>query len=278
MSTRIPRRLDPVEIRVLGSLLEKEQATPEAYPLSLNALVAACNQRTNRDPVMELSDAEVSAALDRLRQEVLVWRTEGARTERWKQSVERRWELDAPAKALVTLLLLRGAQTAGELRSRSDRLHAFSSLAEVEATLRRLAAAPEPLVRELSRRPGQKETRWIHLVGDLAETAPGPAPGAWEARPAAPAPAGTPPSISGSAGTVLSASGLAAATAPSTSGPAGSAPARSVPAGTAPSASGPAGTAPSTPGPAALATRLERLEEVVARLAADLEELRRRLS
>ena len=236
MSTRIPRRLDPVEIRVLGSLLEKEQATPEAYPLTLNALVAACNQRTNREPVMELAEAEVSAALDRLRQEVLVWRTESSRSERWKQSVERRWELDPPAKALLTLLLLRGAQTAGELRSRSDRLHPFASLAEVEAALRGLAAAPEPLVRELSRRPGQKETRWIHLVGDLTGPAAAPRHAEW------------------TTAAVPAAGGAGAGSVPGGMPPGGGAPAPSV------------------------ATRLERLEELVARLDADLEELRRRLS
>jgi uncharacterized protein YceH (UPF0502 family) len=230
MSSRIPRRLDPVEIRVLGSLLEKEQATPEAYPLTLNSLLAACNQRTNREPVTQVTAAEVSAALDRLRQEVLVWRTEGSRSERWKQSVERRWELDPPAKAVLTLLLLRGPQTAGELRSRSDRLHPFPSLADVEAVLQRLAAAPEPLVRELARRPGQKETRWVHLVGDVTAGDPALDP-------------------------ALDPVGLAALP----------------PAGLAASpAAGPAASG--------LASRVGRLEELVARLDADLEELRRRLS
>src|SRR6202035_102365 len=168
MSSRT-RQLDAVEIRVLGALLEKEQTTPEAYPLTMNALLAACNQKTNRDPVTSLTETEVDAAVERLRQEVLVWRVEGARVERWKQSVSRRWSLDSGAKALLTLLLLRGPQTAGELHSRSERLHAFASLAEVEEALRRLAAADEPLVREQPRRPGQKENRWIHLVGEIAE-------------------------------------------------------------------------------------------------------------
>lgn len=166
-STRIPRKLDPVEIRVLGSLLEKEQTAPEASPLTVNALIAACNQKTNREPVVQLSEEQVTDALDRLRQDVLVWRSEGARTERWQQSVVRRWGLDSAAKALITLLLLRGPQTPGELRTRGERLHEFGSLEEVEAALRRLAAADEPLVAELPRRPGQKETRWAHLVGDL---------------------------------------------------------------------------------------------------------------
>src|SRR4051794_10141398 len=118
-STRIPRQLDAAEIRVLGVLLEKEQITPEACPLTVNALIAGCNQKTNREPVMELTEGQVVDALERLRQDVLVWRTESARSERWQQSVVRRWGLDHAGKALMALLLLRGAQTAGELRTRS---------------------------------------------------------------------------------------------------------------------------------------------------------------
>jgi uncharacterized protein YceH (UPF0502 family) len=170
-STRIPRKLDPVEIRVLGVLLEKEQITPEACPLTVNSLLAGCNQKTNREPVMELNESQVVDALERLRQDVLVWRTEGARTEKWQQSVVRRWGLDRAGKALMTLLLLRGAQTVGELRTRSERMHAFTSLEEVEEALRQMAAIDEPLVAMQPRRPGQKETRWIHLVGDIPEPA-----------------------------------------------------------------------------------------------------------
>ena len=168
MSTRIPRKLDPVEVRVVGSLLEKEQTNPETVPMTVNAVIAACNQKTNREPVMQLTETAVVEALDRLRQEVLVWRTEGARTERWQQSVVRRWGLDRAGKALMTLLLLRGPQTVGELRTRSERMNPFSSLEEVEEALRRMAGIDEPLVMELPRRPGQKEVRWTHLVGDAA--------------------------------------------------------------------------------------------------------------
>src|SRR5881227_2299334 len=168
MSTRIPRKLDPVEVRVLGSLLEKEQTNPETVPMTVNALIAACNQKTNREPVMQLSEDQVVTAVDWLRQEVLAWRSEGARTERWQQSVSRRWGLDRAGKALMTLLLLRGPQTPGELRTRSERMHPFASLEEVEEALRRLAGIDEPLVRDLPRRPGQKEIRWLHLVGELA--------------------------------------------------------------------------------------------------------------
>ncbi len=189
---RLPRPLDGVEIRVLGALLEKQQTTPEYYPLTLHALVAACNQKSNRDPVLELQPAEVEAALSRLREHVLVWKTGFSRTEKWEQNVERRWQLDAPAKALMTLLLLRGEQTPGELRGRSDRLHPFATTGDVEAALEKLAAGAEPLVAELPRRPGQKETRWTHLVGGPVEGARSPAapaaraPGA--AAPAAPSP------------------------------------------------------------------------------------------
>lgn len=168
-STRIPRQLDPVEIRVLGVLLEKEQTTPEACPLTVNSILAGANQKTNRDPVMELTEEQVVEALDRLRQEVLAWRTEGARSEKWQQSVVRRWGLDRAGKALMTLLLLRGAQTPGELRTRSERMNPFATVQEVEEALQRMAGIDEPLVREMPRRPGQKETRWIHLVGEIVE-------------------------------------------------------------------------------------------------------------
>lgn len=163
---RLPRRLDDVECRVLGALLEKEQTTPEYYPLTVNTLVAASNQKTNRDPVTELGEDEVRAALDRLRRNVLVWSSEGARTERWRHALDRRWRLEPATKALITLLLLRGPQTPGELRARAERMHRFGSPGEVETSLRELASGREPLVRELPRAPGQKENRWIHLAGD----------------------------------------------------------------------------------------------------------------
>lgn len=168
-STRIPRPLDAIEIRVLGVLLEKEQTTPEVCPLTVNAIVAGSNQKTNREPVMDLTESQVVEALERLRQEVLVWRSEGARSEKWQQSVVRRWGLDRAGKALMTLLLLRGAQTPGELRTRSDRLHSFATLQEVEEALQRMATIDEPLVAEQPRRSGQKEIRWIHLVGEILE-------------------------------------------------------------------------------------------------------------
>jgi hypothetical protein len=187
---RIPHRLDPAECRELGALLEKEQATPEYYPLTLNALVAACNQKSNREPVMELTDDAVRDALERLLRHVLVWKTEGSRVLRWRHAVDRRWSLDAATKAVMTLLLLRGPQTVGELRGRSDRLHRFAGTGEVEAALAALAAGREPLVRELAREPGQKEPRWAHRVGadDPATAAAGRAQ---RSAPAAAGPAAT---------------------------------------------------------------------------------------
>jgi uncharacterized protein YceH (UPF0502 family) len=162
---RLPRELDAVEIRVLGCLLEKEQTTPDAYPLSVNALVGACNQKSNRDPVMGLSEADVEGALDRLNGEVMVWPVDGARIRKWRHSLDRMWNLDSATRAVMAVLLVRGAQTAGEIRSRTERMHPFASTAEVEDALARLAAGDEPLTVHLARQPGQKEARWTHLVG-----------------------------------------------------------------------------------------------------------------
>ncbi len=158
------RLLDPVEQRVLGVLLEKEQTTPDQYPLTINATITACNQKTNRDPVMSLNETEVVEALDRLRLDVLAWRSEGARVERWQHSVERRWHLSGARKAVLTVLLLRGPQTPGELKTRTERMHPFSSTDEVERALEELAEGAEGLVEKLSRRPGQREIRWDHLL------------------------------------------------------------------------------------------------------------------
>ncbi len=174
------RRLDAVEVRVLGSLLEKQVTTPEQYPLTVNGLLAACNQRSNREPATSLGEEEVLAALKRLKQEALVWRTEGARTERWEHLLDRRLGLTPAVKALITLLFLRGPQTPGELRTRSERLHELGSVAEVEAELGRLASQDDPLTRELPRQPGQRESRWMHLLGEedappLAAAPGGPA-------------------------------------------------------------------------------------------------------
>ena len=162
---RIPRTLDPVEVRILGALMEKQLTTPEYYPLTLNALAAATNQKSNREPVMELGESELARALDRLQDERLVWKVMGGRAVRYDHNLDKVWHLNQKEKSLLTLLFLRGPQTAGELRGRSDRLHQFDSVPEVEETLRDMAAHSEPLVRQLPRRPGQKEERWAHTVG-----------------------------------------------------------------------------------------------------------------
>jgi uncharacterized protein YceH (UPF0502 family) len=167
--SRLPRLLSPLEVRVLGCLLEKEQTTPDQYPLTVYALTAACNQRSNREPVIEVEAGAVSETLEELLRTTLVWRVEGARVERWKHKLERWLGLDPATKAVVTELLLRGPQTPGALRSRARRMHPFGDLGEVEAALGRLAAGEHPVVAELPRAPGQKESRWTHL---LAEDAP----------------------------------------------------------------------------------------------------------
>lgn len=166
---RLPRELDPVEIRVLGCLLEKEQTTPEAYPLTLKALVTACNQKSSRTPVMNLSEADVRAALDRLHQEVLVWPVAGARSERWRHALRRQWGLEDSTQAVMTLLLLRGPLTTGAIRNRAERMHSFSDNREVEKALDALRQGEEPMTILLDRRPGQNEARWMHLVGGMPD-------------------------------------------------------------------------------------------------------------
>lgn len=166
------RPLDAVEIRVLGVLLEKEQTTPESYPLTINQTILACNQKSNRDPVTALTETEVVEALDRLAADVLAWRSTGSRAERWEHRLDRRWALASDSKAIMTLLLLRGAQTPGELRTRCGRMHSFGNVDDVEAILMRLSEGTDPLVRELARRPGHREQRWIHLVGEQEDTVP----------------------------------------------------------------------------------------------------------
>lgn len=165
---RLPRSLDSHEIRILGSLLEKQLVTPEYYPLTLNALVAATKQRSNREPVMDLTVAQVRSAAERLQEEKLVWKVLGGRAVHYDHNLDTRWHLERREKAVLALFFLRGAQTAGELRARCDRLHSFDSIAEIDETLRSMASHSEPLVRELPRQPGQKETRWTHTTGGAA--------------------------------------------------------------------------------------------------------------
>ncbi len=158
--------INEIEARVIGSLVEKQLTTPEYYPLTLNSLVAACNQKSNRDPVMSLGESEVLAAIDTLRDKNLVYLFHGStsRTVKYKHMLPNVFELDDAGTAVMTLLLLRGPQTSGELRGRADRLHEFGSIGEVQETLDALARRDEPLVVKLERQPGQKESRYVHLL------------------------------------------------------------------------------------------------------------------
>jgi uncharacterized protein len=162
--------LDAVEQRVMGSLLEKERTVPASYPMTLNGIRTACNQTSGRDPILHLTETEVQITLDRLRPAGLtrvIHPSHGARQPKYRQVLDEVLTLDDGERAVLTLLLLRGAQTPGELRSRAERLHAFEGLGQVESALAALAARDEPLVEELPRRPGQKEQRWIHLLGPI---------------------------------------------------------------------------------------------------------------
>lgn len=154
--------LHPAEVRVLGSLLEKEITTPEYYPLSLNALVNACNQKSNRDPVVEFDSETVGQALEALRDKGLLLAITGAgsRVPKYGHRISEKLNLGRRELAILCELMLRGPQTLGELRTRSERMHRFDDLAEVEAVLDRL---PE-LVVKLPRRPGEKEVRYAHLL------------------------------------------------------------------------------------------------------------------
>ena len=170
--------LDAVEQRLLGSLLEKQVTVPTTYPLTLNALRAACNQASSRDPILDLDDRTVETTARALRDRELlriVWADTGRRVLKYHQTLDEALELAPDERALITVLLLRGAQAPGELRSRTERLHPFADRSAVETCLRRLSERPQPLVRELERRPGQQDPRWIHLLGPAPEPAPGSA-------------------------------------------------------------------------------------------------------
>jgi uncharacterized protein YceH (UPF0502 family) len=153
-------------LRVLGSLIEKEIVTPDAYPLSLNALLAACNQRSSRDPVTDLTEDEVRGGLDILAAHELVTAVrDGGRVVKYEHRIRTVLTLRRDETAVICLLLLRGAQTPGELRSRADRMYTFDDLPQLQSTLDRLAARDTPLVGVLARSPGSREARWVHLLG-----------------------------------------------------------------------------------------------------------------
>jgi len=161
-------KLNDNEMRVLGCLVEKELTTPDNYPLTLNSLIAACNQKTNRDPVVEYTEADVEVAIDSLRSKNLVYVFYGStgRVPKYKHMFPSYYELEPAETAVLTVLLLRGAQTPGEINQRTGRLYEFSSLGEVNEILDNLAGREEPLVMKLGRRPGQKEVRFAHLLGE----------------------------------------------------------------------------------------------------------------
>jgi len=162
-------QLTPAEARVLGALIEKEITTPEYYPLSLNALTAACNQKSSRDPVMTLAEDEVRAALNTLQDLDLVSIDHGSRVQRYEHRARTVFHLRRDETAILCLLLLRGPQTPGELRGRSDRLFPFDDISAVASALQRMSTPTEqrtePLAIQLNRQPGSKESRYAHLLG-----------------------------------------------------------------------------------------------------------------
>ena len=162
--------LSTEEQRVLGVLLEKQVTVPATYPMTLGAVRTGCNQTSSRDPVVDYDEPAVEATLRRLKDRQLVrvvWSDSGRRTLKYHQLLSEALEVDDAERALVTVLLLRGAQAPGELKTRTDRLHTFADRGEVEVVLAGLAARPDPLVRELPRQRGQHDSRWVHLLGEV---------------------------------------------------------------------------------------------------------------
>lgn len=164
--------LDALDQRILGSLLEKQATVPASYPLSANALKSACNQASSREPVTDHDDATLLEGLKSLKERGLVrfvWAGKGSRVLKYHHLVDELLDLTAGERALLTVLLLRGAQSAGELRTRTERLHAFADKEGVTEALTAMAGRPEPLVREVGMRRGQQESRWVHALGPVAE-------------------------------------------------------------------------------------------------------------
>ena len=164
MPTPLPT-LSLLETRILGTLAEKERTVPDAYPLTLNALLSGCNQKTSRSPVMEASETQIQAAIDSLKGYSLVMESSGGRVSRYEHNLERVLQVPTQSTAILTVLMLRGPQTAGELRIACERLHKFADISAVEGFLHELAARPAgALVIELARLPGARENRWAHLL------------------------------------------------------------------------------------------------------------------
>ena len=164
-------QMNSVEARVVGALMEKESTTPDNYPLSLNALLNACNQKSNREPVMELDENTVRDALDSLREKRLAGPTSSAdsRVTKYEHRMQEIFNFTRGESALISVLLLRGPQTPGELRGRTERIHRFDELSDVQSTLHRLMQRTPPLVAILPRQPGTKEARYSHLFSGSVE-------------------------------------------------------------------------------------------------------------
>ena len=164
------RLLSPLEARVLGVLVEKQHTVPDTYPLSLNALVAGCNQKTARIPVIEATDAEVLSALDGLKGLSLIFEGSSSRVVKFEHNTARVLQVPGAAAALLAVLMLRGPQTSAELRLNSERLHRFADISSVEGFLEELASKAVPMVLKLQRGAGEREARWAHLLcGEVAQ-------------------------------------------------------------------------------------------------------------
>jgi uncharacterized protein len=192
------RTLTAVEARVLGTLMEKARTVPDSYPLTLNALIAGCNQKTSREPLMTVSDAQAQEALDALKSQGLVLQASGSRVPRWEHNLQRALGVPEQSAVLLGLLLLRGPQTAGELRINSERWYHFADISSVEGFLEELRGRADekggPLVTKLGRAPGMREQRWAHLLCGPVSAAPadaqaqgadGDAAAQWQSRVAA---------------------------------------------------------------------------------------------
>jgi len=180
------RHLNPLEARVLATLMEKARTVPDSYPLTLNSLVAGCNQKSSREPLMNVSDAQAQEALDALKLLSLVFESSGSRVARWEHNFQRGIGVPEQSAVLLGLLMLRGPQTAGELRINSERWYRFADISSVEAFLDELQDRPQekggPLVVKLARAPGMREQRWAQLLcgpvepGDIQSQAPSAGP------------------------------------------------------------------------------------------------------
>lgn len=171
-----PQQLTPVEARILTVLVEKQATVPDTYPLSLNALITGCNQKTAREPIMEVTESEALEAIDTLRSHALVVESSGGRVTKYGHNLARVYQLPTPSVAIVTTLVLRGPQTVAELRANCERLYRFADASSLEAFLEELSTrAANPLTVLLPRAPGARESRWAHLLCGMPEISAEPA-------------------------------------------------------------------------------------------------------